>query len=306
MVVCLFVINCLSIIKPTYEISKRESKLKPRAEIVGLNKHGVVFSSLNNYIDMSSYDENDLYKIRILIRDYLDEKDDFLGMIGYINLCIIIPCRKSNEYTLNLEYRVDNNLRKAEKYKEQRTLWIWLPLVLYNIFTFSNDSSEFLEDGFKNTMVNISPNIANTVSDLENENKSLRSVENSKEKSEWEKVNKNSIKNIVRYLENANEGDIKNQAAEFLNNLFDKKVQTYLVNRYPFVKPYLKNIVLYPNGDPVGETQFFQIFTRLVLEKDSETGFKQEVKLFQKNGKIIWEITYDGETKITNIVPGMF
>ncbi|ALO25293.1 hypothetical protein LBBP_00980 [Leptospira borgpetersenii serovar Ballum] len=245
-------------------------------------------------------------KFEILIRDYLDEKDDFLGMIGYINLCIIIPCRKSNEYTLNLEYRVDNNLRKAEKYKEQRTLWIWLPLVLYNIFTFSNDSSEFLEDGFKNTMVNISPNIANTVSDLENENKSLRSVENSKEKSEWEKVNKNSIKNIVRYLENANEGDIKNQAAEFLNNLFDKKVQTYLVNRYPFVKPYLKNIVLYPNGDPVGETQFFQIFTRLVLEKDSETGFKQEVKLFQKNGKIIWEITYDGETKITNIVPGMF
>ncbi|WP_307914303.1 hypothetical protein [Leptospira borgpetersenii] len=119
-------------------------------------------------------------------------------------------------------------------------------------------------------------------------------------------MNKNSIKNIVRYLENANEGDIKNQAAEFLNNLFDKKVQTYLVNRYPFVKPYLKNIVLYPNGDPVGETQFFQIFTRLVLEKDSETGFKQEVKLFQKNGKIIWEITYDGETKITNIVPGMF
>lgn len=313
---CFFSVNCLYSVKPNYTIERFEAKTKPKAEI-GFESLGdsalreTLKKEFSKFIDLTEYSETDKDKIQIVLQEYSFpiENDNTYGKIGLFNLCILFPCWNSYKSGVKVEYEINGKTERVERYTENKTLWVWLPFVFYNIFTFSSEIEDYEKTKFLKLLNTIAPNIAKSTLEIENKNKSRiaeqaeRLLQKQKEVSEWEKVNKNSVRDLVHYLQNANEGELKEQAKEFRNNLFDKKVQTYLVNHYPFVKPYLKNMVLYPDGDPAGETHFFEIFTRLVLEKDSETGFKQDVKLFQKEGRIIWEIEYDGETYLLYFVP---
>ncbi|AVQ12551.1 Uncharacterized protein XB16_2225 [Leptospira santarosai] len=310
---CFCFVNCLYSIKPNYTIEKFDATTRPKAEVryvtvarrSGATKESVK-TDLSNVIDFTEYSESDKDKIQISIRGGAGEDEDLFGKIGFINFCILIPCWKSTRYGISIEYSVDGEVKKEDNFSEEQTLWIWSPLIFYNIFTHNSGKGDIEERNFSRFLNSISPNIAKSILAMKPiiaERITKRLLQRQKELSDWEKLNKNSVRNIVHYLQNANEGEIKTQAEEFLNNLLYKKVQIYLVNRYPFIKPYLKNMVLYPDGSPAGETHFFQIFTRLILEKDSETGFKQEVKLYQKNGKIIWEIEYNGETNLLYFVP---
>ncbi|EMJ91792.1 hypothetical protein [Leptospira alstonii] len=310
---CFCFLNCLYSVKPNYKIEKFEATTKPKAEVryitvsqrSGATKWSVK-TDLSNVIDFTEYSESDKDKIQISIRGGAGENEDTFGKIGFINFCILIPCWKSNRYSISVDYSIDGETKKEDNFTEEQTLWIWSPLVFYNIFTRSSEKGDIEERNFSRFLKAISPNIAKSILSMKpiiEERIAERQLKKQKEVSEWEKVNKNSVRDLVHYLQNANEGELKDQAKKFRNNLFDKKVQTYLVNHYPFVKPYLKNMVLYPDGSSAGSYQFFEIFTRLVLEKDSETGFKQDVKLFQKEGKIIWEIEYQGETHLLYFVP---
>ncbi|EQA63385.1 hypothetical protein [Leptospira alexanderi] len=312
---CFVSVNCLHLVKPNYKIERFEATTRPKAEIGPESLGGPALretlkKNFSKFIDLTEYSEVDKDRLRIVIQEYSprDEENSY-GKIGYFNLCILIPCWNSYKSGVKVEYEINGKTERVERYTENKTLWVWLPFVFYNIFTFSSEKEDYDKTDYLNLLNNIAPNIAKSTLEIENKNKSRIAeqaehlLQKQKEVSEWEKVNKNSVRDLVHYLQNANEGELKEQAKEFRNNLFDKKVQTYLVNHYPFVKPYLKNMVLYPDGSSAGSYQFFEIFTRLVLEKDSETGFKQDVKLFQKEGKIIWEIEYQGETHLLYFVP---
>ncbi|AJR14764.1 hypothetical protein LEP1GSC107_2434 [Leptospira interrogans serovar Grippotyphosa str. UI 12769] len=310
---CFFSMNCLHTVKPNYKIESFESLTRPKA-VIGPGSLGgptlkeMVKKDLSKYIDLTEYSETEKNKIQIVFQEYSPrEEDNSYGKIGIFNLCILMPCWKSYESGVKVEYEINGKIERVERYTEDKTLWVWLPFVFYNIFTLSSEIEDYKKTKFLKLLNTIAPNIAKSTLKIENENKSKMAerLQIQNELSEWEKVNKNSVRDLVHYLQNANEGELKDQAKESLNNLLDKKVQTYIVNRYPFIKPYLKNMVLYPDGSSSGYNrsyQFFEIFTRLVLEKNSETGFKQDVKLFQKEGKIIWEIEYEGETHLLYFV----
>lgn len=311
---CFCFVNCLHSVKPNYTIERFESTTRPKAEIGSESIGGPALKEtlkkeFSKFIDLTEYSETDRDKLRIVIQDYSNPKDEdnSYGKIGYFNLCILIPCWNSYKSGVKVEYEINGKTERVERYTEDKTLWIWLPFVFYNIFTLSSEIEDYKKTKFLKLLNTIAPNIAKSTLKIEDENKTkiAERLQKQKEASEWEKVNKNSVRDVVHYLQNANEGELKDQAKKFLNNLLDKKVQNYLVNHYPFVKPYLKNMVLYPDGSSSGYNssyQFFEIFTRLVLEKDSETGFKQDVKLSQKDGKIIWEIEYEGETHLLYFV----
>ncbi|RHX77482.1 hypothetical protein [Leptospira yasudae] len=299
--------SCLYSVKPKYKIEKFETHARPKAEMGFVNEDPRGAKAiLSGVIDFIEYSANDKEKIRISIAGGGGEKENDFGKIGLINFCVLIPCWKPMSYSISVLYSVDGEKKKEEHFTEEQTLWIWSPLVLYNIFTLSSEKTEFEKNNFSRVLEKIAPNIAKSILAIENENKTIiddRKLKTQKELSEWEKVNKKSIRNVVHYLESANEGEIRNQAENYLNNVLDKKVQTYLVNRYPFVKPFLKSAVLFPDGSDARELLFFQILSRLVLERDSQTGFRQEVKLYQKDGKIIWEIEDQGETNLLYFFP---
>ncbi|EMN46809.1 hypothetical protein LEP1GSC086_1122 [Leptospira weilii str. LNT 1234] len=266
----------------------------------------MVKKDLSKYIDLTEYSETEKDKIQIVFQEYSPrEEDNSYGKIGIFNLCILMPCWKSYESGVKVKYEINGKIERVERYTEDKTLWVWLPFVFYNIFTLSSEIEDYKKTKFLKLLNAIAPNIANSTLKIENENKPkiAERLEKQKELSEWEKVNKNSVRDIVHFLQKVNDKEIEKQADEFLNNVLDKKVQTHLASHYPFIKPYLKNMVLDWNGEPAGKYQFFQIFTRLVLEKNSETGFKQDVKLSQKDGKIIWEIEYVGDTDLLYFVP---
>ncbi|OMI16897.1 hypothetical protein [Leptospira weilii] len=309
---CFCFVNCLHTVKPNYKVERFESTTRPKAEIGSASLGGPALketlkNDLSKFIDLTEYSETDKDKLRIIIQDYSNsnDEDDSYGKIGYFNLCILIPCWNSYKSGVKVEYEINGKTERVERYTEDKTLWIWFPFIFYNIFTLSSEIEDYKKTKFLKLLNAIAPNIANSTLKIENENKPkiAERLEKQKELSEWEKVNKNSVRDIVHFLQKVNDKEIEKQADEFLNNVLDKKVQTHLASHYPFIKPYLKNMVLDWNGEPAGKYQFFQIFTRLVLEKNSETGFKQDVKLFQKNGKIIWEIEYDGETNLLYFVP---
>ncbi len=307
---CFCFLNCLYSVKPNYTIERFESLTRPKA-VIGPGSFGgpalkeTLKKEFSKFIDLTEYSETEKDKIQIVFQEYSPrEEDNSYGKIGIFNLCILMPCWKSYESGVKVEYEINGKIERVERYTEDKTLWVWLPFVFYNIFTLSSEIEDYKKTKFLKLLNTIAPNIAKSTLKIENENKSKMAerLQIQNELSEWEKVNKNSVRDLVHYLQNANEGELKDQAKESLNNLLDKKVQTYIVNRYPFIKPYLKNTVLYPDGS-AGSYQFFEIFTRLVLEKNSETGFKQDVKLFQKEGKIIWELEYRGKTHLLYFVP---
>ncbi|TGM04703.1 hypothetical protein EHQ86_10920 [Leptospira yasudae] len=310
---CFCFVSCLYSVKPNYTIERFESARRPQAEIGYVSFGNRSFKEtlkkdFGRFIEVTEYSEKERDKIRIAIQEYSyrDEDKNTFGKIGIFNFCILIPCWKTYDSGVRINYDVNGETQKEEIYTENKKLWVWLPLVMYNIVTFSSENEDYDKTEYLNLLNNISPNIAKSTLEIENKIKpkvAEHLLEKQRELSEWERVNKKSLRNIVHFLQKVRDKEIEKQAEEFLNNLLDKKIQTHLANRFPFIKPYLKNILLHPNGDPAGETQFFQIFTRLVLEKDSETGFKQDVKLFQKNGKIIWEISYDGETNLLYFLP---
>ncbi len=310
----LFFLGCLHTVKPLYKVERFEAATRPKAEIAPESLGGpaikeMLKKELSKYIDLSEFSETDRDKIQIVLNEYSFpiENDNSYGKIGLINLCILFPCWKTYQSGVSVEYKFNGKTEKKKMYGENKTLWYWLPFVFYNIFTLSSEVEEYEKANYLKFLNSISPNIAKTILAIENENKpkiAEHQQKREKELSKWESVNKNSVRNIVHFLRTTTDVEIEKQAEGVLNNLLDKKVQTHLVNRYPFIKPYLKNMILYPDGENVGRgLVFFEIFTRLVLEKDSETGFKQDVKLFQKDGKIIWEIEYQGETHLLYFVP---
>lgn len=90
---------------------------------------------------------------------------------------------------------------------------------------------------------------------------------------------------------------MKNKANDFLVNLLNKKVQTYLEKQFPFVKPYLMNDLVDFEGSNFNHT-FYQVFRGLILGRNPESGFKIETELSQKDGKIIWRIDSKSETGV--------
>uniref|UniRef100_UPI000774C0D3 hypothetical protein n=1 Tax=Leptospira interrogans TaxID=173 RepID=UPI000774C0D3 len=290
---CFFSVNCLYSVKPNYTIERFETATRPKAEI-GFESLGdsalreTLKKEFSKFIDLTEYSETNKDKIQIVLQEYSPKKEDnSYGKIGLFNLCILIPCWNSYKSGVRVEYKINEKIERVERYTEDKTLWTWLPFVFYNIFTFSSEKEDYDKTDYLNLLNNISPNIAKTTLKIENKIKAeiVERLQKQKEVSEWEKVNKNSVRDLVHYLQNANEGELKDQAKEFLNNLLDRKVQIYLENRYPFIKPYLMNDLIGSNGSKF-EYKFYQIFRSSILGKNPETGFKVETNLSQKDGKI--------------------
>ncbi|EMO25436.1 hypothetical protein LEP1GSC170_0890 [Leptospira interrogans serovar Bataviae str. HAI135] len=151
-------------------------------------------------------------------------------------------------------------------------------------------------------MKNIGPNVANTLTKLESEWNQELAVKSETETSNWKKVNKSSLKDIIEFLRNVPDGEMKNKANDFLVNLLNKKVQTYLERQFPFVKPYLMNDLIDFDGSNFNHT-FYQVFRGLILGRNPESGFKIETHLSQKDGKIIWRIDSKSETHFLYFSP---
>ncbi|WP_025178816.1 hypothetical protein [Leptospira kirschneri] len=298
---CFFSVNCLYSVKPNYTIERFESATRPKAEMGPESLGGPALretlkKNFSKFIDLTEYSEVDKDRLRIVIQEYSprDEENSY-GKIGYFNLCILIPCWNSYKSGVKVEYEINGKTERVERYTENKTLWVWLPFVFYNILTFSSEKEDYDKTDYLNLLNNIAPNIAKSTLKIENENKSRiaeqaeRLLQKQKEVSEWEKVNKNSVRDLVHYLQNANEGELKDQAKEFFHNLLDKKVQTYLERQFPFVKPYLMNDLIYSDGS-ASNYKFYQVFRDFILGRNPETGLKPETQLSQKDGKIVWRI----------------
>ncbi|EKO32017.1 hypothetical protein [Leptospira santarosai] len=301
--------NCLSSVKPTYTVDKLESDIKPKAEIwtpqgFTQNREDIndFFKILQASIETIKYKETDANKVQVYTYEKYEQSNEILGLIGIVNACILIPCRFSNEYSLTLQYVVDSDVKKEEEYKENKTLWVWLPLGFYNLFTSKSDRNEFLNSGFRRILTDVGPNIANSVMELEKENKHLLNEKHSKENSEWEKVNKNSLKEIIEFNKKAPPSETKDKAKVFLSDMLDKKVQLYLTKNFPFVKSYLMNDLIDIDGSHF-EHKFYHIFRGPILGRNPDSGFKVETHLSQKDGKIIWRIDAKNETHSLYFIP---
>ncbi|EMO86181.1 hypothetical protein LEP1GSC070_0448 [Leptospira santarosai str. AIM] len=230
-------------------------------------------------------------------------------------------------YAIVSRYYVDDELKKEEAYKERKKLWGWAPLFIYNIFTLKPEKHAFESRNAGRILKKIAPNIAKTLTELENERSKVLVIKSETETSSWEKVNKNSLKDIIEFLKNVPDGEVKKTAAstawekvnknslkdimEFLENVpdgeikdkakgfltdaLDKKVQLYLTKNFPFVKPYLMNDLIDFDGSNFNHT-FYQVFRGLIIGRNPESGFKVETHLSQKDGKIIWRIDSKSET----------
>ncbi|MDI7230077.1 hypothetical protein QMM87_15615 [Leptospira santarosai] len=309
-IISLLTANCLFSVKPTYNVEKLESNVRPKAEIwtpAGFKqkKQDVdeFFKLIQSNVETIRYKETDENKVQVYTYEKYEQSNEILGLIGIVNACILIPCRFSNEYSLTLQYVVDSDVKKEEEYKEDKTLWVWLPLIVYNIFAQNSDRDKFLNSGYQRILSDVGPNIANSVTHLEKESKGLLKEKITKENAEWEKVDKSSLKAVGKYIASTPDGVFKKKAQDFRDEFMNKKVQKYLSSNFPIIKPYLSNKLLYASGESAGFDQFYQIFRRLILEKNSETGFKQEVKLYQKDGKIVWEVELEDEINLLYFIP---
>ncbi|MDI7237375.1 hypothetical protein [Leptospira santarosai] len=339
LLVCLQLMNCLFTVKPNYTIEKFKSSTKPRAAITipgsrefiaqrdadttlwnGLSQH------INLVSDPYANEEKKRPPIQVHVYDS-EEVKEYFGLIGTLNFCILIPCWDSKDVKLTLKYYVNYQLKKEEVYTERKKLWGWAPLFIYNIFTLNPEKHDFENGNSDRILKRIAPNIANTLTKLESEwnqelavrsetetsnwkkvNKNslkdimefLRNVPDGEVKktaasTAWEKVNKNSLKDIMEFLENVPPGETKDKAKDFLTDTLDKKVQLYLTKNFPFVKPYLMNDLVDFDGSNFGH-KFYQVFRGLILGRNPDSGFKVETHLSQKDGKIIWKIDSKSET----------
>ncbi|MDI7230003.1 hypothetical protein QMM87_15240 [Leptospira santarosai] len=307
LLVCLQLMNCLFTVKPNYTIEKFKSSTKPRAAITipgsrefiaqrdadttlwnGLSQH------INLVSDPYANEEKKRPPIQVHVYDS-EEVKEYFGLIGTLNFCILIPCWDSKDVKLTLRYYVDGELKKEEAYTERKKLWGWAPLFIYNIFTLKPEKHAFENRNAGRILKKIAPNIANTLTELENERSKVLAIKSETETFNWEKVNKSSLKDIIEFLRNVPDGEMKNKANEFLVNLLNKKVQTYLERQFPFVKPYLMSDLVDIDGSNFNHT-FYQVFRGLILGINPESGFKVETHLSQKDGKIIWKIDSKSET----------
>ncbi|WP_016757002.1 hypothetical protein [Leptospira santarosai] len=303
LLICLQLMNCLFTVKPNYTVEKFESSTKPRAAIGTRGYNGLEtikqfdesWNDLSQHITLVS----DPYAagkkpIQVYIFDS-EEVKEYFGLIGALNFCILIPCWDSKDVKLTLRYYVDGELKKEEAYTERKKLWGWAPLFIYNIFTLKPEKHAFENRNAGRILKKIAPNIANTLTELENERSKVLAIKSETETFNWEKVNKSSLKDIIEFLRNVPDGEMKNKANEFLVNLLNKKVQTYLERQFPFVKPYLMSDLVDIDGSNFNHT-FYQVFRGLILGINPESGFKVETHLSQKDGKIIWKIDSKSET----------
>ncbi|EKO23975.1 hypothetical protein [Leptospira interrogans] len=287
---CFFSVNCLYSVKPNYTIERFEASIKPKASIWTQETTGNKFITKNDSYGLSKYiDLADLHLLNVRLRSGSVEKEDNYGSIGLVTFCILIPCRKSQESIVILDYYVNGTHKKREEYSEDKKLWMWFPLFIYNLATLRFKEEEKFKSSGGSILMNIGPNIANTLSKLETESNKELAITFEQENSAWERVNKNSLEEIIEFNRKTPPGKIKDKANEFLVNLLDRKVQIYLENRYPFIKPYLMNDLIGSNGSKF-EYKFYQIFRSSILGKNPETGFKVETNLSQKDEKIVWRI----------------
>ncbi|MDI7208834.1 hypothetical protein QMN03_18415 [Leptospira santarosai] len=312
LLVCLQGTNCLFTVKPDYNIEKFESSTKPKAAIGtrGFNDnletikpYDKSWEALSKHIDLATETYKNGVKLQpmdVYIGGGGREVKDNFGLIGLFNLCILIPCWESKDIVLTLRYYVDDQLEKEESYTKRMKYWGWAPLFLYNLIALP--STLQLKNEFENPyeyryliLNDIAPNIAKTLSELETKRNQELAVKFEKETAAWEKVNKNSLAEIIEFNRNVPDGEMKNKANEFLVNLLNKKVQTYLERQFPFVKPYLMNDLVDFDGSNFGH-KFYQVFRGLILGINPESGFKVETHLSQKDGKIIWRIDSKSET----------
>ncbi|MFA4793250.1 hypothetical protein Q2296_01075 [Leptospira kirschneri] len=287
LLVCLQATNCLFTVKPDYNIEQVGLTKKPKAA-VKIDRHSDLWEELSKYIDIVPYpEENSRIQLRFA---ETEEVNEHFGLIGILNLCILVPCWDSKDVKFIIRYYVDGKVKKEETFRERKKQWGWFPLFIYNVYALQfKEGDKFKAPNAYRILMNIGPNIAKTVSELENELNKETSITSEKESSEWEKVNKNSLTEIIEFNKRTPPGTIQNKANEFLTNLLDKKVQRYLEQNFPFVKPYLFNEVIDFEGSKFGY-QFYQVFRTLILGKNPETGFKLEINLSEKDGKIIWKI----------------
>ncbi len=270
-----------------------------------------------------------------VVDDYnLEKVEDNFGLIGLFNLCILIPCWDSKDVKVTLRYYVDGELKKEEAYTEHKKFWMWAPLFIYNLITLQSEEGKFKNSNAERILKNIGPNVAKTLTKLESEWNQEVAVKFEKETAAWEKINKNSLKDIMEFLRDIPDGDVKktaasaawekvnknslaeiiefnrnvpdgemeNKANKFLVNLLDKKVQTYLERQFPFAKPYLMNDLVDFDGSDFGH-KFYEVFRGLILGINPESGFKVETHLSQKDGKIIWRIDSKSETHFLYFSP---
>lgn len=287
LLVCLQATNCLFTVKPDYNIEQVGLIKKPKVAIK-IDRHSDLWEELSKYIDIVPYPEENS-RIQLRFTD-TEEVNEHFGLIGILNLCILVPCWDSKDVKFIVRYYVDGKVKKEEAFRERKKQWGWFPLFIYNAFTLQfKEGDKFKASNAYRILMNIGPNIAKTVSELESESNKETSITSEKESSEWEKVNKNSLTEIIEFNKKTPSGKTQNKANEFLTNLLDKKVQRYLENNFPFVKPYLFNEVIDSEGSKFG-FQFFQIVRTLILGRNPNTGLKGETKLSLKDGKIIWKI----------------
>ncbi len=310
LLVCFQVANCLFTVKPDYNIEKFESSTKPKAAIGTRGYNGLEtikqfdesWNDLSQHINLVS----DPYvagkkPIQVYIFDS-EEVKEYFGLIGALNFCILIPCWESKDVKLTLKYYVNYQLKKEEVYTEHKKLWTWVPLFIYNLITLQSEEGKFNNSNAERILKNIGPNVANTLTKLESEWNQELAVKSETETSNWKKVNKSSLKDIIEFLRNVPDGEMKNKANDFLVNLLNKKVQTYLERQFPFVKPYLMNDLIDFDGSNFNHT-FYQVFRGLILGRNPESGFKIETHLSQKDGKIIWRIDSKSETHFLYFSP---
>lgn len=319
LLVCLQSANCLFTVKSDYNIEKFESSTKPKAAIGtrGFNDnletikpYDRSWEALSKHIDLAAETYKNGVKLQpmdVHIGGGDRKVEDYFGLIGLFNLCILVPCWESKDIVLTLRYNVDDQLKKQESYTKRMKSWIWAPLFLYNLIALP--STLQLKNEFENPyeyryriLNDIAPNIAKTLSELETKRNQELAVKSEKESAAWEKVNKNSLAEIIEFNRNVPAGEIKNKANEFLVNLLNKKVQIYLEKQFPFVKPYLMNDLVDFDGSNFNHT-FYEVFRGLILGKNPESGFKVETHLSQKDGKIIWRIDSKSETHFLYFSP---
>ncbi len=295
LLVCLQATNCLFTVKPNYIAEKFKAKTKPKASIWTPSTTQTKFITKNDSYGLSEYvdlvDETAYlqHPLNVRLRGGTIQKEDNYGLIGLATFCILIPCWKSEESVIILDYYINSAHKKTEEYSENKKLWMWFPLSIYNLATLRFKEEEKFESSDRSILMNIGANIANTLSKLETESNKELAVTFEQESSTWEKVNKNSLEEIIEFNRKTPPGETKDKANEFLTNLLDKKVQTYLERQFPFVKPYLMNDLIDSDGSKF-EYKFYQVFRSLILGRNPETGFKIETQLSQKDGKIIWRI----------------